>query len=190
VRYQGCADKGLCYPPTKQVIELDKVLAQAINNDASAVLSALNTENGSSNNTKTNTEANTTTSTQANQVTRVSEQHQLADMLKQDSLFLTLVAFFIGGLLLSFTPCVFPMYPILTGIIVGAGKDLRKPLTTKKAFTLSFFYVQGMAITYTLLGIVVALAGAQFQAMFQHPVVLIALSILLLLWIVLKHVRI
>ncbi|PCH97990.1 MAG: protein-disulfide reductase DsbD [Gammaproteobacteria bacterium] len=178
VRYQGCADKGLCYPPTKQVIELDKVLAQAINNDASAVLSALNTENGSSNNTKTNTEANTTTSTQANQVTRVSEQHQLADMLKQDSLFLTLVAFFIGGLLLSFTPCVFPMYPILTGIIVGAGKDLRKPLTTKKAFTLSFFYVQGMAITYTLLGIVVALAGAQFQAMFQHPVVLIALSIL------------
>jgi len=66
------------------------------------------------------------------------------------------------------------MYPILTGIIVGAGKDL----TTKKAFTLSFFYVQGMAVTYTLLGIVVALAGAQFQAMFQHPIVLIALSVL------------
>jgi thiol:disulfide interchange protein DsbD len=95
-------------------------------------------------------------------------------MLKQDSLLLTLVAFFVGGLLLSFTPCVFPMYPILTGIIVGAGKDL----TTKKAFTLSFFYVQGMAVTYTLLGIVVALAGAQFQAIFQHPYVLIALSVL------------
>jgi len=60
----------------------------------------------------------------------VSEQHQLADMLKQDSLLLTLVAFFVGGLLLSFTPCVFPMYPILTGIIVGQGKQL----TTKKAF--------------------------------------------------------
>ena len=66
------------------------------------------------------------------------------------------------------------MYPILTGIIVGQGKAL----TTKKAFTLSFFYVQGMAVTYTLLGIVVALAGAQFQAIFQHPFVLIALSIL------------
>ena len=97
-------------------------------------------------------------------------------MLKQDSLWLTLVAFFIGGLLLSFTPCVFPMYPILTGIIVGQGNKL----TTKKAFTLSFFYVQGMAITYTILGIVVALAGAQFQAAFQAPAVLIALSILFL----------
>ncbi len=66
------------------------------------------------------------------------------------------------------------MYPILTGIIVGQGKQL----TTKKAFSLSFVYVQGMAVTYTILGIVVALAGAQFQAMFQHPIVLIALSVL------------
>jgi len=66
------------------------------------------------------------------------------------------------------------MYPILTGIIVGQGNKL----TTKKAFTLSFFYVQGMAVTYTLLGVVVALAGAQFQAAFQHPAVLIGLSVL------------
>jgi len=98
-------------------------------------------------------------------------------MLKQDSLLLTLLAFFAGGLLLSFTPCVFPMYPILTGIIVGQGNNL----TTKKAFTLSFFYVQGMAVTYTILGIIVALAGAQFQAAFQSPVVLIGLSILFII---------
>ena len=103
-----------------------------------------------------------------------SEQHQLADMLQSDSVWLTLVAFFVGGLLLSFTPCVFPMYPILTGIIVGQGDKL----STKRAFALSFAYVQGMAVTYTLLGIVVAVAGAQFQAMFQHPIVLIALSAL------------
>jgi len=165
VRYQGCADKGLCYPPTKKKISLGKILEQTTNN-ASAVLSALNIE-----------KIETITSSNKN-VAVSSEQHQLADMLKQDSLLLTLVAFFVGGLLLSFTPCVFPMYPILTGIIVGAGKDLTTPLTTKKAFTLSFFYVQGMAVTYTLLGIVVALAGAQFQAMFQHPIVLIALSVL------------
>jgi thiol:disulfide interchange protein DsbD len=95
-------------------------------------------------------------------------------MLKSDSVWLTLVAFFIGGLLLSFTPCVFPMYPILTGIIVGQGNKL----STKRAFALSFAYVQGMAVTYTLLGIVVAIAGAQFQAMFQHPIVLIVLSVL------------
>jgi thiol:disulfide interchange protein DsbD len=75
---------------------------------------------------------------------------------------------------LSFTPCVFPMYPILTGIIVGQGEKL----STKRAFALSFAYVQGMAVTYTLLGIVVAIAGAQFQAMFQHPIVLISLSLL------------
>lgn len=166
VRYQGCADKGLCYPPTKKIIKLDEVLAQAKDNDATAVLSALTTPK--SNNTST------VNNLSSSEKAAVSEQHQLADMLKQDSLWLTLVAFFIGGLLLSFTPCVFPMYPILTGIIVGAGKEL----TTKKAFTLSFFYVQGMAVTYTLLGIVVALAGAQFQAVFQHPYVLIALSAL------------
>ena len=157
IRYQGCAEKGLCYPPKRQKIELSDVISS---DDSQNVLNAL---------------ANTTEplKVESSQPT-TSEQHQLADMLKQDSLLLTLLAFFVGGLLLSFTPCVFPMYPILTGIIVGAGKGL----TTKKAFTLSFFYVQGMAITYTILGIVVALAGAQFQAVFQHPYVLIALSAL------------
>lgn len=166
VRYQGCAEKGLCYPPTKKVIALAAILEQANSSDSANILSAINTEQKS----------NTTTTIEKN--TPISEQHQLADMLKQDSLLLTLVAFFVGGLLLSFTPCVFPMYPILTGIIVGAGKNQNAPLSTKKAFTLSFFYVQGMAVTYTLLGIVVALAGAQFQAMFQHPIVLISLSAL------------
>ncbi|MEW6981097.1 protein-disulfide reductase DsbD [Colwelliaceae bacterium 6471] len=162
VRYQGCAEKGLCYPPTSNTVQLSAVSAST---EQLSVLSALEQK---SNTTAGNESSNTKS------IAPVSEQNKLADMLKQDSLLLTLIAFFVGGLLLSFTPCVFPMYPILTGIIVGAGKEL----TTKKAFTLSFFYVQGMAVTYTLLGIVVALAGAQFQAMFQHPIVLISLSIL------------
>jgi len=165
IRYQGCAEKGLCYPPTKKVISLNRL--NEVPNENAAVFSALTEVN----NNAPLAEQKTINSAQVNPS---SEQHQLADMLKQDSLIVTLIAFFAGGLLLSFTPCVFPMYPILTGIIVGQGKAL----TTKKAFTLSFFYVQGMAITYTLLGIVVALAGAQFQAIFQHPFVLIALSIL------------
>lgn len=168
IRYQGCAEKGLCYPPTKKVIKLNSLLAHSTSNDAAAVFSALTTSS----------ENSALAEQKINQTTSSSEQHQLADMLKQDSLILTLIAFFVGGLLLSFTPCVFPMYPILTGIIVGAGQNLKAPLTTRKAFTLSFFYVQGMAVTYTLLGIVVALAGAQFQAIFQHPFVLIALSAL------------
>ena len=154
LRYQGCADKGLCYPPKKQTIELDEVVPKS-EKSANDIVEAI-TKNDSSTSAQT------------------SEQHLLADMLKQDDLWVTLVAFFAGGLLLSLTPCVFPMYPILTGIIVGQGKSL----TTSKAFTLSFFYVQGMAITYTILGVVVALAGAQFQAAFQHPAVLIALSVL------------
>ncbi len=162
IRYQGCAVKGLCYPPTRKTVDLSQVSANQAN-----VMSALT-------GTDTNTENNSGDAAPLTETAEKSEQHQLADMLKQDSLWLTLVAFFIGGLLLSFTPCVFPMYPILTGIIVGQGKEL----TTKKAFTLSFFYVQGMAITYTILGIVVALAGAQFQAAFQHPYVLIGLSVL------------
>jgi thiol:disulfide interchange protein DsbD len=167
IRYQGCAKKGLCYPPTSKVIALNKISSAT---DQQLILSALNTNSDDSANAESSQFINGKTPAAA------SEQNQLADMLKQDSLLLTLLAFFAGGLLLSFTPCVFPMYPILTGIIVGQAKD--KVLTTKHAFTLSFFYVQGMAITYTLLGIVVALAGAQFQAMFQHPLVLIALSVL------------
>lgn len=168
IRYQGCADKGLCYPPTKKTIDLDEIISSshAVNN------ALINTSNQETN--TLHQENNLQSNINKTSLNQKSEQHQLADMLKQDSLWLTLVAFFVGGLLLSFTPCVFPMYPILTGIIVGQGKEL----TTKKAFTLSFFYVQGMAITYTILGIVVALAGAQFQAAFQHPIVLITLSVL------------
>ncbi|MBA6293592.1 protein-disulfide reductase DsbD [Colwellia sp. MB3u-70] len=178
IRYQGCAKKGLCYPPTKQTVEVSEVKQIATStNNAKNILSALgsnsedeiNTPSASST-SNTNSQSNQIQSNNANS----SEQHQLADMLKSDSVWLTLVAFFVGGLLLSFTPCVFPMYPILTGIIVGQGDKL----STKRAFALSFAYVQGMAVTYTLLGIVVAIAGAQFQAMFQHPIVLVALSLL------------
>jgi len=167
VRYQGCAKKGLCYPPTTKEAQLSAVTA---NSSQQAILSALAEQSNSVSNNSAKT-LNTETSSTAHQS---SEQNRLADMLKQDNLLLTLLAFFVGGLLLAFTPCVFPMYPILTGIIVGQGDNL----TTKKAFTLSFFYVQGMAVTYTILGIIVALAGAQFQAAFQHPYVLIGLSIL------------
>ena len=168
VGYQGCAEKGLCYPPTKKKISISQIQHDDINS-STAILTALDSN-------KTPEVNNDIKDTK--QLNNASEQHQLANMLQQDNIILTLVAFFLGGLLLSFTPCVFPMYPILTGIIVGAGNSNNTPLTTKKAFTLSFFYVQGMAVTYTLLGIVVALAGAQFQAVFQHPSVLIFLSIL------------
>ena len=79
-----------------------------------------------------------------------SQQDRLAAALGSQGFWLSIAAFFALGLGLAFTPCVFPMYPILTGIIAGAGQHL----STRRAFLLSFVYVQGMAVTYTLLGLV------------------------------------
>ncbi|NMP17164.1 protein-disulfide reductase DsbD [Thalassotalea sp. Y01] len=161
ITYQGCAEKGLCYPPTKKQVPIDVYTEQP----AAAVLDSIS--GGIQPLTSTKLSDNSLT-------TQVSEQDTLAASLDSDNLFWVLLTFFGLGILLSFTPCVFPMYPILTGIIVGQGEGL----TTRRAFSLSFSYVQGMAITYTILGVVVALAGAQFQAAFQHPIVLIVLSLL------------
>lgn len=106
-----------------------------------------------------------------------SQQDKLAAALGSQGFWLSIAAFFALGLGLAFTPCVFPMYPILTGIIAGAGHRL----STRRAFLLSFVYVQGMALTYTLLGLVVASAGLQFQAALQHSYVLIGLSVMFVL---------
>jgi thiol:disulfide interchange protein DsbD len=153
VSYQGCADAGLCYPPTKKTIFFDpKFVKIATINDGSAFGSG-------------NTNASTAT---------VAEQDQLASLLSGGSFSWALLLFFILGLGLAFTPCVFPMYPILSGIIVGSGNKL----STRQAFLLSFTYVQGMALTYSALGLVVASAGLQFQAAFQHPIVLGLLALL------------
>ena len=81
------------------------------------------------------------------------------------------------GIGIAFTPCVLPMYPLISGIVLG-GK-LR--LSTARALLLAFIYVQGMALTYTALGLVVAAAGLQFQAALQHPYVLIGLSVVFIL---------
>lgn len=148
VRYQGCTD-GLCYPPTDKLIDVAPLV--------------------------TATTASTTETAQ--NVAPVSQQDQLAAALGHQGFWLSIVAFFALGLGLAFTPCVFPMYPILTGIIAGAGHRL----STGRAFLLSLVYVQGMAVTYTLLGLVVASAGLKFQAALQHPYVLIGLSVMFVL---------
>ncbi|MBW3140485.1 protein-disulfide reductase DsbD [Ferrimonas balearica] len=146
VTYQGCLDKVLCYPPTKQTVYLSAVAA----NDGLL-----------------------TTAAPAPAAPQ-TQQDGLAALLAGDGLLLPLVTFFGLGILLAFTPCVFPMYPILTGIIAGQGKKL----STGKAFALSMTYVQGMALTYSLLGLVVASAGVKYQAALQSPAVLIGLAIL------------
>jgi Thiol:disulfide interchange protein len=77
------------------------------------------------------------------------------------------------GIGIAFTPCVLPMYPLISGIVVGG----KQRLSTARALLLALIYVQGMAVTYTALGMVVAAAGLQFQAALQHPYVLIGLSV-------------
>ena len=148
VRYQGCTD-GLCYPPTDKLIDVTPLV----------------------------TATTASTAETAQSIAPVSQQDQLAAALGHQGFWLSIVAFFALGLGLAFTPCVFPMYPILTGIIAGAGHRL----STGRAFLLSLVYVQGMAVTYTLLGLVVASAGLKFQAALQHPYVLIGLSLMFVL---------
>jgi thiol:disulfide interchange protein DsbD len=164
VRFQGCAEAGLCYPV--ETIEIPLFQTKAAT--ASAVMAEINGDTAA-------VDADVSNQTQSS--APVSQQSKLAERLGQDRSLWTLGLFFLLGLGLAFTPCVFPMYPILTSIIVGQGQQL----STGRAFSLSMSYVQGMAITYSLLGLVVASAGVQFQAYFQHPAVLIGISLLFVL---------
>lgn len=85
--------------------------------------------------------------------------------------FTALWAFLIG-IGIAFTPCVLPMYPLISGIVLGG----KTRLSTARALLLAFIYIQGMALTYTALGLIVAAVGLPFQAALQHPYVLIGLS--------------
>jgi len=137
-KFQGCAERGVCYPPMEKTVNLllPAISATEISN-APVVIKK----------------------------TPASEQDLIIQSLQQDSFALTLLSFLGFGLLLAFTPCVFPMIPILSGIIVGQGKDI----TNRKAFLLSLSFVLASAVTYTVFGILAALFGSNLQATFQAP---------------------
>lgn len=156
VQYQGCAKAGFCYPPETRVIDI----ASFTNGDLAPATTLAQTPR--------QLETSTTNTSTPQPLT---EQDQLASGLADN--WWTPLLFLALGVGLAFTPCVLPMYPILTSIVLGSGK-----LSQRRALGLSLVYVQGMALTYTLLGLVVASAGLQFQAAMQHPYVLIGLSIL------------
>ncbi|NOQ34500.1 MAG: protein-disulfide reductase DsbD [Methylococcaceae bacterium] len=149
--FQGCADRGVCYPPMTKQISLNLPVAKQITPTVKA--------------------------TTVNATPLVSEQNQIANALQKDTLPLTLLSFFGFGLLLSLTPCIFPMIPILSGIIVGQGKNI----TTKKAFLLSLAYVVASALTYTVFGILAALFGSNLQAAFQQTWVIALFSSIFIL---------
>jgi thiol:disulfide interchange protein DsbD len=148
VTYQGCWEGGICYPPVTKEVALNAVAPYV------APVSVPSTVQSPSIPATTNASG-----------ALVSEQDQFARLLSSDDLLFTLGAFFIAGLALSFTPCVFPMIPILSSIIAGQGRRI----TTRRAFSLSLVYVFAVAVTYTVAGVIAGLFGENLQAAFQAP---------------------
>ncbi len=151
IAYQGCTE-GFCYPPeVKEIKVADLPIAQVAN-----------TEKTSENSTALSAQPK-------------AEQDRLAESLFNSKY--AVFGFFLLGLGLAFTPCVLPMLPLLSAIVIGQNQ---RP-NMWRAFALSFVYVQGMALTYTLLGLIVAAIGLPFQVALQHPYVMIGLSIIFVL---------
>lgn len=157
LHYQGCADDGFCYPPEVKQIKLtigpDLLLtaAELTNNDDAI--------------------------TPPKRTTTASEPDKIAEIFTQHNWAMILLSFFGIGLLLSFTPCILPMVPVLSGIVVGHGKEV----TTRKAFLLSLSYVLSMSVTYAVVGALVALLGENLQLSMQSPVIISLFSLIFVL---------
>ncbi|SFC92835.1 thiol:disulfide interchange protein DsbD [Thiohalospira halophila DSM 15071] len=166
-RYQGCADAGVCYPPQTHEFPVSLTDAPATTAGGSR------TGSGDGGGAAGETSEGTTTSGGS-----TSEQGQFADALESGGL-LALGIFFLAGLGLAFTPCIFPMVPILSGIIVGSGGGEGGPgMSRTRALSLSLAYVLGVAITYALLGVIAGATGAAIQAALQNPWVIGAFAAL------------
>lgn len=137
--FQGCADRGVCYPPMSKTVNLD--LPELI--------------------------------AESKAVKPQSEQDSIVASLKHDSFIMTLFSFFGFGALLSLTPCIFPMIPILSGIIVGHGNHI----TSTRAFLLSLSYVVASALMYTTFGVLAALFGENLQTLFQQTWIIVSFSL-------------
>ena len=142
---QGCADLGVCYPPNTQTLQV------ALAAMSTAPAAPIEAAGGAPE----------------------DESSKLAGLLKHAGFWLILTTFFGAGVLLALTPCVFPMYPILSGIIVGHGHAIGKG----RAFTLSMAYVLGMAVTYAAAGVAAGLSGSMLSAALQNAWVLGAFAL-------------
>jgi len=145
-KYQGCAEQGVCYLPMEQTVSLDlpaEAAAQAAPPPP-----------------------------QASRPAPLAEQDRIAASLQNDSIWLVAASFFGFGLLMAFSPCVFPMIPILSGIIVGHGHKI----TLFRAFMLSLSYVLAASLAYTVFGVLAGLFGGNLQAVFQNPWVIAVFS--------------
>ncbi|MDO9304688.1 MAG: protein-disulfide reductase DsbD [Sulfuricurvum sp.] len=159
--YQGCSSAGLCYEPQEAVLDI-MVDADKLNASDPAHLSAL---------------ALTKPSKEVVTPKNESETDQIASVIKGGSLWFIIISFFGFGLLLSLTPCVFPMIPIISSVILAQGKGMG----AKKAFLLSLVYVLSMAVAYTIAGVLAGLFGANLQAAFQTPWIITVFALVFVL---------
>ncbi len=177
--YQGCAEAGLCYPPQTQYFRVTVAAGgQAQKLDA---ISAEEAEQGASSSpaAASVSASDAATAVAAAPTLASNENSRIQNALQSGSLLTIAGVFLVAGLLLSFTPCVLPMLPILSSIIVGqSGKET---LTRGKSFALSAAYSLGMALIYTGLGMAAGLAGEGLAASLQNPWVLGAFGLLLVL---------
>ncbi|MEW7985677.1 MAG: protein-disulfide reductase DsbD [Candidatus Thiodiazotropha sp.] len=157
VGYQGCAEIGVCYPPINKQFTL--TLPAISEAEANETVSPTGTPPAAFSNEP------------------ISELDEITETMKGGSVLLIIGLFFLLGLGLAFTPCIFPMIPILSGIIAGHGDKI----TTQKAFILSLVYVLAMAITYTIAGVLAGMFGENLQAYFQNPWILSAFALVFVL---------
>ena len=164
-QYQGCVEDRICYPPITKYLK--------VNSKTGDIRISDNASTGPATEIMSQQSEPSVGSSQVMQsvsvATEQSEQDSFAGLLKDVS-FWSILLFFLAGIGLTFTPCVFPMIPILSSIIAGQGDSI----TTGKAFSLSLVYVLSMALTYAIVGAIVGYYGAEFniQIWFQDPVVL------------------
>jgi thiol:disulfide interchange protein DsbD len=161
VKYQGCAEIGVCYPPITKLFKLSLPGIDEAQASDSKESKPAPQENSSSD---------------ANQEP-LSELDEVIKVLKGGSTLVIIGFFYVLGLGLAFTPCIYPMIPILSGIIAGQGDTI----TTRKAFTLSVIYVLAMALTYTIAGVLAGLFGENLQIYFQNPWILSSFALIFVL---------
>ena len=165
--YQGCSENGLCYPPINKEIKLKLPAAGSVADNASVATKVTAT-------LKTPEQPAPVVAAEVGKVDlssaagAPSENSKIAQVFKQRSFWLVVTFFFGAGLLLALTPCVFPMIPILSGIIVGRGHQITK----MHGFLLSLAYVLGMALTYAAVGVAAGLSGSLLSNALQTPAVL------------------
>lgn len=160
--YQGCAETGICYPPVEKIWTINPLNKQQFLHTSTPFQTKAK---------KFQLKQEILQAKQANTTANTLFQ------LSRTTIITNLMAFFIAGLGLSLTACMYPLLPIVSAIVVGT-----KQHTTKwRAFVLSFIYVQGLALTYTIVGIVTAQTGTFLNGWLQQPVVVLSAAVILVI---------